>query len=69
MLFKNEFSKGELVFFFFFNYYIRSPQGFGLAGYGSFALPNMLRFDSRYQQDSVGGHHIPKRVCSVGGLI
>ena len=37
-------------------------RGLSSAGYGSFALPNMLRFDSRYPQKSVGGHHIPKRV-------
>ena len=43
-------------------------RGLGSAGYGSFALPNTLRFDSSYQQESVGGHHIPKRVCSARGF-
>ena len=40
----------------------------GAVGYGSFVLPNTFRFDSCYQQESVGGHHIPKRVCFVRGF-
>ena len=43
-------------------------RGLGSARYNSFALPNMLRFDSRYPQKSVGGHHIPKRVYFAQGF-
>ena len=43
-------------------------RGLGSVRYGLFALPNMLRFDSRYQQESIDGHHIPKRVCSARGF-
>ena len=48
--------------------WIFSQRRLGLAGYGSFALPNTLRFDSCYQQESVGGHHIPKHVYSARGF-
>ena len=40
----------------------------GAVGYGSFVLPNTFRFDSCYQQESVGRHHILKRVCFVRGF-
>ena len=35
---------------------------------GSIPATSKSPLDSRYQQESVGGHHIPKYVCSAQGF-